>query len=359
MFIDENLLPFVTVILPIRNEVGFINQSLSAVLDQDYPKTLTEIIVADGMSTDGTRELIKTLMETNSNLYMVDNPKKIVPTGLNIAICQAKGQVIVRVDGHTIIEKDYISRCVEELSRTGADNVGGRMRAVGNGLFGEVVSLATSTPFGIGNSRFHYSDDEEWVDTVYMGTWPKEVFFRIGLFDEELVRDQDDEFNYRLLENGGRILLSPKIKSMYFSRSEPWKLWRQYYQYGFWKVRVMQKHPRQIRIRHFIPPLFVLSILISVVLSLITFWGKLLLGVILVSYVFANLFASFQTALNSKVRHLVFLPLTFAILHLSYGSGLLIGLLRFASRWKDRQGKAPILVKKKVDQELYLSYRDS
>ena len=192
-----------------------------------------------------------------------------MPTGLNLALAAAEGEIIVRVDGHTNIEADYVRWCVEALERTGATNVGGRMDAVGRGRFGEAVAAATSSPFGVGGARFHYSNTEEWADTVYMGAWPRWVFEEIGLFDEELVRDQDDEFNYRLREHGGRILLSPKIKSVYSNRSNPLALWKQYFQYGFWKVRVLQKHPKQMRPRQFAPPLFALCLCLCLCLTVI------------------------------------------------------------------------------------------
>ncbi|HEY7543362.1 MAG TPA: glycosyltransferase family 2 protein, partial [Blastocatellia bacterium] len=213
--------PFVTVIMPIRNEAGFITRSLGAALGQDYPGDRMEVIIADGMSTDATREVIAQLSEAHPRIAVriVDNPEKIVPTGFNRALEQAKGDVIVRVDGHTIIASDYVRQCVAALERTGADNVGGRMEAVTHGRFGKAVAIATSSPFGVGGARFHYSNQEEYVDTVYMGAWPRSVFERVGLFDEEQVRNQDDEFNYRLLSHGGKILLTPQIKSKYYNRS--------------------------------------------------------------------------------------------------------------------------------------------
>ncbi len=149
------------------------------------------------------------------SVMILDNPGQIVPTGLNTALLRAEGEIIVRVDGHTIIAPDYVRQCVASLQRIKADNVGGRMNAVGETPFGKTVALASSTPFGIGGWRFHYSAKEEWVDTVYMGAWPRRIFEKIGLFDEELVRDQDDEFNYRWAKEAS-ILLSPAIRSKIF-----------------------------------------------------------------------------------------------------------------------------------------------
>ena len=334
-------IPSVSLLLPIRNEEKYIQRTLDSILTQDYLSEKIEILIADGMSTDRTREIVQTYQQQHENIQLYDNPKQIVPTGLNLLIAQAKGDILIRVDGHTVLETDYIGACVDALTRTGADNVGGRMNAIGENFFGEVVALATSSPFGVGGARFHYSQKEEWVDTVYMGAWNKEVFNRIGLFDEELVRDQDDEFNYRLRAHGGKILLSPAIKSHYTVRGSPAKLWRQYFQYGYWKVRVMQKHPRQMRLRQFVPAVFVLGLIFSIILLLLHPWGVYLLVVIFGMYLLANLAASLITALRTQLRSLPLLPIVFVILHLSYGIGFLAGLVKFRNRWKDQQGQAP------------------
>ena len=180
-----------------------------------------------------------------------------------------------------------------------------------------------------------------------MGAWPRRVFKKIGLFDEELVRDQDDEFNYRLREKTGRILLSPDIRSEYTVRSTPRGFWRQYYQYGYWKVRVLQKHPRQMSLRQFVPPAFVLSLIFSILLAL-TFFLLPLSFIILISsfipilYLVANLLASLYTAFKRGWKYLPFLPFIFAILHFSYGLGFLVGLFKFADRWDDKIGKVPV-----------------
>ena len=334
----ENL-PFVSILMPIRNEADFITRSLGPVLEQNYPADRLEIIVADGMSTDGTREIVKSQQTLHPNLRLIDNPGKIVPTGLNAALAQARGDIIVRVDGHTIIAPDYVRECVAELQRSGADNVGGRMNAVSEGWIGQAVALATSSPFGVGGARFHYSEREEWVDTVYMGAWRGDVFKRIGLFDEELVRNQDDEFNYRLLSQGGRILLSPRIKSRYYNRSTLRSLCRQYFQYGYWKVRVLQKHPRQMQPRQFVPPTFVAVLSSSLLMAPFSIGGKRMFIAVAGSYTIANLAASIITArkADNGSKLLPLLPVTFATLHLAYGLGFLIGLGRFCNRWKDSQ----------------------
>lgn len=321
--------------MPVRNEAGFIGSSLGAVLAQDYPRDRVEIFIADGMSTDGTREVIERLTRDypDTDLLVLDNISQVVATGLNRALQQAKGEVIIRVDGHTIIAPDYIRECVAALHRSGAENVGGRMDAVSNTRFGQAAALATSSPFGVGGGRFHYSNSEEFVDTVYMGAWPREVFRLIGLFDEEMVRNQDDELNYRLRAQGGKILLSPRIRSQYYNRTSPRALWHQYFQYGYWKVRVMQKHPRQMRLGQFMPAFFIVILTISTLLLTLSVAGKYLFGLVVGFYLIANLSASIVAFKRNNWQVLSLLPIAFGTLHLAYGSGFLVGLVRFWNYW--------------------------
>lgn len=338
-----NYPPSVSVVMAVRREANSIRASLGAVLAQDYPAERMEVIVADGMSSDGTREIVLEEVVRCPQVRMIDNPMHIVPAGLNEAIRRATGEIIVRVDGHTIIPREYVRCCVEELLRTGADNVGGRMMGTGRGFLAGSVALATQSPFGVGNSRFHYSDREEWTETVYLGAWPRALFSRIGLFDEELVRDQDDEFNYRILERGGRILLSPRIRSQYAVRSRIRSLARQYFEYGYWKIRVLQKHPRQMRLRQFVPPAFVLALAGGMVTA--PWWplGRACLALLVTTYLAATLGVSEWIAARHGSQYALALPAVFATLHLSYGAGFLAGLFRFAGRWKDRLGRAPKL----------------
>jgi succinoglycan biosynthesis protein ExoA len=343
--LDMVSFPLISIIMPVRNEAAFIARSLDVLFAQDYPAELMEFLIGDGMSSDNTRSIIAhfTDLHPEVKIQILDNPSQIVPTAMNLALRRAKGDIIIRVDGHTIIAPDYVRQCVEALQRTNADNVGGKMNAIGKNPFGKAVALATSTPFGVGGARFHYSDTEERVDTVYMGAWPRRIFEKIGLFDEELVRNQDDEFNYRLREHGGKILLCPQIKSEYSVRSTPRALWRQYYQYGFWKVRVLQKHPRQMSLRQFVPPSFVAALFGSVFLLFLPFPSFILypLSFVPLAYFVANVFASLYTASKRDWQSLSYLPFIFAILHISYGLGFLVGLLKFAGRWGDKQGQTP------------------
>ena len=324
-----NAKPKVSVVLAVFNEGPFIEDCLKGLISQDYPSDKLEIIVADGGSSDATPEIIKKFQEKSDRIKLIKNPKKIVAAGLNAAIRQAQGEIIVRMDGHTQIAPNYISQCVQRLSQTEADNVGGPMRAFGKSLFGQSVALATSSPFGVGGARFHYSSQEEEVDTVYLGSWRRDIFEKIGFFDEEMIRNQDDEFNYRLRKKGGRILLSPSIESKYWVRETPTALWRQYFQYGFWKVRVMKKHPQQMRMRQFIPPLFAASFFLSGGLCLVIDLFRPVFYFLFLSYIAANLGASFYIAAKKGWKYFLALPFVYGILHFSYGFGFLTGMPRF------------------------------
>ncbi|HET9327444.1 MAG TPA: glycosyltransferase family 2 protein [Candidatus Eisenbacteria bacterium] len=334
--------PSVTVIMPIRNEGAFIDRSLGAVVDQDFPRERLQILVADGRSTDDTRARIQDLARKHPEvtIEIVDNPGGIVPTGMNAALRKATGDIIVRVDGHTIVERDYIRRCLDALERTGAQCVGGRMDAVADAALGRAVALATSSPFGVGGARFHYSPREEEVDTVYMGAWPRELFQRMGGFDEEMVRNQDDELSYRIRERGGRIMLDPSIKSRYYPRTSLRTLWRQYFQYGYWKVRVMQKHPLQMKLRHFAPGALVATLAVTALASPFSAAARVALVTVASLYVAANLAASAWTARRADEGSAPWLPVVFAALHLSYGAGFLTGLVRFAGRFGQRPAEA-------------------
>ena len=328
----------ISLILPIRNEANFIRQSLDAILAQDTPMDEIEILVADGMSTDGTREIVAEYQKNHPNLFLIDNPGKIVPTAMNLALQHARGEVIIRVDGHCIIAPDYLSKCVNHLQSGEFAGVGGPMTSIGETPFSETIALAMSSSFGVGNSAFRTTSGRTMVvDTVPFPAYTRKIINEVGLYDEELVRNQDDEYNYRIREHGGRLLLAEDIHSKYYSRGSLSKLWKQYYQYGFYKVRVLQKHPHQMSLRQFIPPTFVFSLIGSLLLAIFTPWGKWLLLPVLGSYLLANVAASFYTASKKGWRHLLVLPAAFAIIHISYGLGFLSGLVKFWNRWGESE----------------------
>jgi hypothetical protein len=328
--------PFVSVLMPVRNEVGYLGRSVGSVLAQDYPASRLEVIVADGMSDDGSRERLAAMAAHHEGLRIIDNPARIASTGLNAALSVARGEVIVRVDGHCEIAPDYVRRCVAHLGAGGADGVGGPIRTIGETPIARVIARAMSTRFGVGDSAFRtVSGETRLTDTVAFPAYRRALIDRAGPFDEELVRNQDDEYNYRLRGLGARILLAADVRSRYYSRGTLGSLWRQYLEYGYWKVRVMQKHPQQMRPRQFVPPLFVLSLLAAGAATPFVPGAAPALAAILAAYLGANLSAAAITG-PPPGGPAVCLPAAFATMHVAYGLGFLAGLVRFCARWRDR-----------------------
>ena len=321
--------PFVTVIMPIRNEAGYICQSLGSVLSQEYPPERMEVLVVDGMSSDETREIVAGIAAGDPRVLLLDNPRHIMPTGVNIGLRAARGDVIMLVSGHCKIPTNYVRLCVECLGRTGADNVGGMQYPVGETYVAQAIAATTSSPFGIGNARFRYSEKPGYVDTVYLGAYRRDVFKRIGLFDEELVRHQDYEFNCRLRRAGGKVFYNPAIQARYFSRSTLGKLARQYFEYAYWKVRVMQKNPQAFTLRHLVPASFSLAVLTGAVLSIFLSWARLPYLGLWVLYLVTSLGASTYISARRGWRYLRILPLAFAAIHLGWGLGFWWGLIRW------------------------------
>ena len=332
----------ITVILPIRNEVNYIAKSLDAIMSQDYPHEKIEILVVDGMSNDGTREMVASYQQDNLTIKLIDNTGKIVPIGMNLALRESAGEIIIRVDGHCIIAPDYVSNCVRHLLEDGVDGVGGPMRTVGEDFISKVIALAMSSKFGVGDSAFRTETGQtKLADTVPFPAYTREIIEKVGMYDEELVRNQDDEYNYRIREAGGTILLADDVRSTYYSRGSFAKLWKQYFQYGYWKVRVLQKHPRQMSLRQFVPPVFVLSIILSMLMTPVFSWGWIPLVIILGLYLIVNLGVSISIAAKRGWKYPVSLPAAFSIIHISYGLGFVVGLLKFANRWHDKTGLVP------------------
>jgi glycosyltransferase involved in cell wall biosynthesis len=323
--------------MPVRNEGAFIRRAVAAVLAQDYPADRMEVLVADGLSTDGTGEYVRRLCDRHPHLRVIDNPGKIVSTGLNAAISQARGDIVVRVDGHCEIESDYVRRAVAHLLTGAADAVGGPLRTLGETPCARVIAAAMSTPFGVGNAAFRTTHDRTALtDTVAFPAYTRSILSSAGPFDEELVRNQDDEYSYRLRALGARILLAADVKAHYYSRGTLRTLWRQYAQYGYWKVRVLQKHPRQMRPRQFVPPAFVAALVLSALSAMVSAAGMWLFAAVSGSYLAANGAVSIVVGRRRGWRSIPLLALTFAVLHVAYGTGFLVGLVKFWNRWGDR-----------------------
>ncbi len=324
---EPNDLPFVSVIVPMRNEAGHIARCLESLAAQDYPADLFEVIVVDGASEDGSREVAERFHDKLPLLQIVANRGRHAAGGLNIGLAFAQGETVARVDAHATVAEDYISQSIAALERTGADVVGGAISTVGVGATGESIARAISSPFGVGNAVFRYSNEEQWTDTVAFPAYRRDVFDRIGPF-AEIEGGEDDELHYRLRDAGGRILLTPAIHSTYYARTTIWGLARQYLSYGQAKVVVLGRHPRRTRVRQLVPAAFVLALLAGGILA--AFGGVLALplAVVAAAYGATITAGSLVIAKRHGWRHLLRLPLIFMTIHLAYGLGFINGMLR-------------------------------
>lgn len=327
--------PLVTVVMPIRNEASFITRSLGAVLAQDYPPDKIEVLIADGLSDDGTQDIIRA-MPGAERVKIFPNPAKRQAEGLNIIIPMAKGEIIVRVDGHTIIEPNYVQECVNALNTTGASNVGGAMDPIGITLVGKAIAAAGKSSFSV-PSAFHVSDQPQLTDTVYLGAWKRTIFDQVGLYNTATTPNEDYELNYRIRQAGGKIYLTPRIKSQYFGRQSFSSLARQYFNYGIGKIQTLRIHPKSLRIRHLVAPAFVAWIVLGVVLSMLHPLVFMLWGFGLLAYGMANLFFSVKVAQKAGLTLLYYLPVVFLTIHLSWGIGFWYGLVRQVISTKQTQ----------------------
>jgi glycosyltransferase involved in cell wall biosynthesis len=325
--------PIVSIICPIRNEENYISLCIDSILEQTIQQDRIEIIVVDGMSIDRTRSILKSYCMRLANIKLFDNEKLRVTTGFNIGLINARGDIIIRVDGHAKLASLYIEKCISYLKKTGADCVGGVIESINNTKSGKAIALAMSSKFGVGNSYFRTSQKEGYVDTVAFGAYKRDVFNRIGILDEELIGADDDEFNYRLRHSGGRIYMTPEIRASYYTRSDFKKLWHQYFGYGFWKVRVMQKHFKMMQPRQFIPALFILFLICTSIGTIYSYISLYLFLLILFCYLATSLIAVIMLALKNSSGLLIRIFFSFIILHFSYGTGFLWGQIKFFPRW--------------------------
>lgn len=323
-----------SVIAPCRNEAAFIDDFCDSVLRQQLPAGWhMEVLIADGMSDDGTHERLQERCARDGRLVLADNPGRIVSTGLNACIARARGEVVARLDIHTVFAPDYLARCIEALERSGADNVGGPWVAQGTGPMGAAIAAAFQCRWVVGGARSRDQAYEGAVDTVYLGCWRREAFARFGLFDEALVRNQDDEHNLRLRLGGGRIWQSGTIRSVYHPRGSLRHLYAQQQQYGYWRPFVVRKHGQPGSLRQLVPALFVAALVLSAVLLPWTPWPAIALLALYGPYL---LLASVAAARAAGARHTLWrLPAVIAAFHIGYGWGTWQGL------WDVLRARAP------------------
>jgi len=348
----------VSVIIPCRNEEKYISHCLDSILANDYPKERLEILVVDGISQDNTRTIVKNYARKNNFIKLVDNPRGMKPCAFNLGIRKAVGEIVMIIGAHASIEKDYLSQCVRYLNEYQADNVGGIMVTVprNNSLLAKAIAIALSSPFGVGNARFRIGSKKPiWVDTVFGGCFRKELFEKLGMFDENLIHSQDLEFNLRLRRQGGKILLVPDIKSYYYSLSDFKSFCRHNFRNGLWAIyplKFVQHLP--VSVRHLVPLSFVSSLIL---LGIGVFFSPIFLGMFMLTfglYMITNLYFSGKIALSEKkALFLVMMPFVFATLHLVYGFGSLLGIVKVlfsASFWRNKfQAKTYELKEGKIE----------
>jgi glycosyltransferase involved in cell wall biosynthesis len=318
----------VTVIIPCRNEENYISKCLNSIVETDFPKEFLHVFVCDGQSTDNSRKIIQDFVKQYSYIHLIENKHKTTPQGLNLGIKRSSADINIILGAHSELYPDYINNCVTALQN---DNeigcVGGIIENIYENKNSEAIGLALSSGFGVGNVYFRTGTKEGYVDTVAFGAYKNDVFKKIGLFDETLTRNQDDDFNFRLIKSGFKILLKKNIKSKYYVRASFNKLFRQYYQYGLWKVFVNKKHKTVTTLRQLIPSLFILFLVLGIVLSFFNKTILILFLSILSLYIFMGIKSSFQKSKNLITACKIFY--SFLILHFSYGIAYLIGILRF------------------------------
>ena len=319
-----------SVVCPVYNEEPYIENCITSILHQDYPIEMMEVLLVDGMSTDETREIIQSYMGEYPFINLLNNPHKTVPHAMNIGIKIAVGEVIIRIDAHSVYPTNYFSELVSQLFQLDADNVGGVWVTLPakNTLIAQAIAICSSHIFGVGRSLHKIGVNSiTLTDTVPYGCYKAEIFTKYGLFDTDLVRNQDDEFNGRITKHGGKIYLLPHLTINYYARESISKMMKMYFQYGLYKPMVNKKLGTPATLRQFAPPLFVLYLVLGVVVALSGGLPLMVVGSGLVLYSILSLYFSLGESIKRKnMSHSITLPIVFFLIHISYGVGYLFGI---------------------------------
>jgi len=318
--------PFVTILVPMRNEEEFIAGCLKSLHGQQYPADALEILVLDGESTDCSAEIVKAISAEDPRVRLIPNPQRLQAAGMNLGIREARGEIIVRADAHAVYGPEYVAKCVEHLTAGRAENVGGLQRPVGVTPFGKAVAAALQTPLGAGNAPYRLAREVRYADTVWLGAWRTETLRELGGFRDDMAANEDYELNCRLRERGGRVLLDPSLPSTYYPRTSPRRLWRQYFQYGKGKIQCLRAHPDSLVLRQLLAPLAIAVLLISLLLIPLTPFPAIGAGGL---YLLLLLLGSLAAAARFGWRHLPLLPLIYLMIHLAWALGFWWGMLRY------------------------------
>ena len=330
--------PEVTVIMPVRNEARFIEAALAGVLATTAPAL--EVLVVDGRSTDGTPDLVRRIATRDPRVRLLDNPAQIVPTALNLAIREARGEIIVRLDAHAEVTPEYVPTLVRHLREHGAANVGPVLTTLPGDATAEAeaISAVLSSPYGVGGANFRIGASEpRWVDTVPFGCWTRQTLLDLGGFDEVMVRNQDDELNGRILARGARILLVPSVRIRYYARPTLGGLGRMYYQYGWFKPLALRKVGKAVTVRQFVPAALVLGLAGGVLWGALGPEGMRWLGAVPgIAYAAFLVLATLRIGASTSAAARPWIPLALATAHVSNGLGFLRGVVEFLLLRRDR-----------------------
>lgn len=319
----------VSVIVPILNEEKYIKKCLNSLIEQDYPKEMTEVLLVDGGSTDRTKEIVSDYIKKYEYIRLIENPKKTVQHAMNAGIQNASGYYIIRMDAHAEYAGDYISKCVEYSEKTGAENVGGTTVVRGKRKIQKIIAASYHSPFALGGSRHYDENYEGYADTVAWGAFKRETLLKLGMYDERLPRSEDDDLNFRITKSGGKIFVTPKIRSVYYPRDNFIELFKQYFEYGKWKVAVIKKHRRPSRIAHLVPMMFAAFIVVCGVLSLITPIAAGIFLSVMALYLSLDAYFSFKSKHVRGFLSKLGLMYAHIIIHISYGLGFWAGIFKF------------------------------
>ena len=324
-------MPKVSIIVPCYNEENTIGYLLDAICDQTYSLREIEVIISDGMSIDNTLDVINKFKDNhpNLNIIIVKNEKKNIPSGLNRAIESSNGDIIIRLDAHSIPAKDYVQLCINDLEKGLGNNIGGvwDIKPQSEKIVAKSIALSASHPIAVGDAKYRYTNKPAYVDTVPFGAFYKNYIIDIGAFDETLLTNEDYELNVRIRQNGGQVWLNPNIRSIYFARSNYIDLAKQYWRYGFWKLEMLKRYPETIRWRQALPPIFLTCVVFLFFLSIWYDIARFLIVAQLLLYISIIVLSTIPVTIKEKdIRYLVTIPIAIIVMHQSWAVGFLTSI---------------------------------
>lgn len=325
----ENRLPLVSIVIPMLNEQDAIERCVHSILAQDYPQDKLEIVIVDGMSVDASRQVVQTMMNEHQSIRLLENPSSRTPASLNIGIRQAKGDVVIILGAHTTIDSRFVSTNVKYMNELDVKCTGGTQMNVGETYVQRAIGYAMGSIFGIPSAPYRFYPKKRFVDTVVYAAYKRQLFDEIGYFDEELRISEDAEFNWRIRKAGNKIFYTPEIISYYYPRKNLSRLFKQFFNYGIFRVNVMKKHFDSFKLIHFLPPLFIATMCILLVggFLLPVLWR--FAAVLSAAYLLYIVLGAIVTAGKiRKIHYVPVLPLVFATMQISWGTGFLVGMLK-------------------------------